>query len=501
MIRVRQITGTVLLVLWSGCYGPPPPEPATQSAAVIELRLAGDLRRAPVRFDHAQHLKVVVDSGEKDACKSCHPIDEQGTVVPLFHREADIADHTAATEHYHQKCMACHREHDRDGKKTGPLLCGECHVGQEEAPSAWQQMTFDYSLHHRHERNYVDDCGACHHVYDEATKTLAHKKGAESACRDCHGKEDDGKNFSLANASHRACISCHRARGEKKQETGPIECAGCHDAGKQQAIEKLKQVPRLERQQPTLTWIHAPEASSKVVLFNHELHEPLTKNCSTCHHQTLKACSECHKVEAVAEGGGVSLEQAYHRASSEHSCVGCHSQESAKKACRGCHQVLTPPPGEAACLVCHAGPQPGAEKLALPEPVASQTMLADLPADSHDFPAQVEIGTLAKKYQAAKFPHRKIVAALHQNVVDSRLATAMHSKTETLCAGCHHHSPVGERPAACGACHDAKGTADKDQPDLFTAYHRQCVGCHQQMGLKQQGCTDCHAEAAQEVEK
>jgi hypothetical protein len=67
-------------------------------------------------------------------------------------------------------------------------------------------------------------------------------------------------------------------------------------------------------------------------------------------------------------------------------------------------------------------------------------------------------------------------------------------KTGVLCAGCHHHSPPDERVPACRSCHTDTARAGRDLPDLGTAYHRQCIGCHRAIGHAAQGCTDCHQE-------
>ena len=56
------------------------------------------------------------------------------------------------------------------------------------------------------------------------------------------------------------------------------------------------------------------------------------------------------------------------------------------------------------------------------------------------------------------------------------------------------HSPAGERPPRCAACHGEAAAATMDKPGLKVAYHRQCIGCHIEMNIQKQGCTDCHAE-------
>jgi hypothetical protein len=119
--------------------------------------------------------------------------------------------------------------------------------------------------------------------------------------------------------------------------------------------------------------------------------------------------------------------------------------------------------------------------------------LDPLPALSEGFPETVVIDALVSEYEASVLPHAKIVRALDAPVRDSSLASRFHGDSATLCSGCHHHSPVGVRPPACRSCHSESADPISDRPGLKVAYHRQCVGCHVEMAVKQQGCTDCHA--------
>jgi hypothetical protein len=123
-----------------------------------------------------------------------------------------------------------------------------------------------------------------------------------------------------------------------------------------------------------------------------------------------------------------------------------------------------------------------------------------LPAVSDGFPETVLIDHLVKQYKPSTLPHRKIVFSLQEDLRQNRLASAFH-REGVLCAGCHHRSPIGMRPSPCRACHDPSGHPTEDKPGLFTAYHRQCLGCHQAMALKQVGCEDCHQKTSKEGTK
>lgn len=92
----------------------------------------------------------------------------------------------------------------------------------------------------------------------------------------------------------------------------------------------------------------------------------------------------------------------------------------------------------------------------------------------------------------------------------------------TSCATCHHHTvdmPITDMRCipchkdnvqvdviACKGCHEINpGTASKlnstqtgkfyhiDTAGLKRAYHMQCMGCHEEMGVANE-CKDCHAK-------
>jgi hypothetical protein len=80
-------------------------------------------------------------------------------------------------------------------------------------------------------------------------------------------------------------------------------------------------------------------------------------------------------------------------------------------------------------------------------------------------------------------------------VEDSDLANTFHKNQQTLCMGCHHNSPSSLTPPDCAACHAAAGdgrpTSAPGIPDLKTAYHGQCMGCHEKMEIATVPSTDC----------
>jgi hypothetical protein len=493
MMSERWVVMAVPLLLSLGCHGSGETD-AGLPPSLISIGMADpgvDLWRPAVTFDHEKHTTVLGEG----SCAECHLADDQGKLSFRFQRMEDPPDPDDLMNLYHDACGQCHQE--RSEEET-PVACAECHRARGPGDSLRAPMSFDYSLHARHSLAEGDKCETCHHVYNEATERLEYVKGQEGSCRDCHGAVDEGNTPSLARASHGDCVNCHLAKMDEGRDHGPVLCIGCHDAEVQDSFVALEEIPRIPRDQPDTAWIKAEGGESPLVPFNHLRHEPQTRSCSTCHHQTLKACRECHTLRGTEEGKGVILGEAYHDNRSEHSCVGCHKRKTREKDCRGCHHVLNHPPGQHSCPICHSGPLPAEEALETPPDAGDPPALPPLPEISDDFPETVVIDGMVDEYGPSTLPHQKIVAHLHEAVGRSPLARRFHGSNEVLCSGCHHESTPGTRPPPCSSCHDKEGESTVDKPGLKDAYHRQCLGCHQEMGLAQQGCTDCHESASKE---
>ena len=516
-MRASQSMPILLLGLVSVCClsssGCGVSEAAEEAARpdVIDLghsALLGELEREPVQFPHDLHTEALTERGED--CTHCHAVQDDGYLSAVYKPLMD-ADEAQAMDLYHDSCTGCHEEIESQGARAGPVICGDCHRRQPAYVSSLVPFGFDYSLHYRHVEATNDKCDACHHVYDEKTRKLVYVKGQESSCRDCHRKKTEGNRSSFQVAAHEQCIGCHREPlPEYKIEPDshpPKQCAGCHDRERQLEIKRIKNPPRMKRNQPDFVLLSASEAelaSSKLptVPFSHVDHEEATTTCRSCHHDTLKACNECHTLEGNKEGQEVTLYQATHEMMSEHSCVGCHDTEKAATKCAGCHALMEQGSlSEQSCGVCHEGP--------LPENLESEralwTSIEDfrpkpfemaLSFSPDDIPETVKIGVLAEEYQAAEMPHRKIVDKLSQYIGESSLASYFHGRGDVVCQGCHHDTPVGEKPPLCESCHE-KRAADSDlrRPGLLGAYHRQCLGCHKMMEIKKPSdCYGCHAE-------
>ncbi|HOV87644.1 MAG TPA: cytochrome c3 family protein [Syntrophobacteraceae bacterium] len=134
-----SIIGVLMIVLigllmWTGRVGAQPETIVLEHKDVFK-----ELQRPAVKFNHEVHAgaypdcvechhvyetkggkKVNVWSGEGQPCSECHKIEDSGKIPAL--REA-----------FHENCTGCHRKLAQGGKKTGPVMCGECHVWPKAA--------------------------------------------------------------------------------------------------------------------------------------------------------------------------------------------------------------------------------------------------------------------------------------------------------------------------------------------------------------------------------
>ena len=460
------------------------------------LAAFGELERPPVAFPHDQHSQALAERDQD--CETCHPRYQDGRLSQKFFRLADENRETVM-DIYHLECVACHNDTAALGLKSGPTICGDCHLRRPRLVSIRQPMGFDRSLHHRHVEHMGQECEQCHHEYNEETKEIYYAKGEETTCRYCHLPERQADVSSLSEAAHWACVDCHF----DLPDAGPTECQGCHDLERQSQIARVENPARLDRGQPDFVLLHSSKgdlATSKLptVPFPHIEHEATLDTCRSCHHQSMATCVECHTLAGNEDTQGVTLQQAMHSMTSEHSCVGCHNQEKAAPTCAGCHALMEQGRlTEHACTVCHTGPLP-ADLAASGESFTSMAQYRPQPEESRlsfsaeDVPETVTIGTLSDKYEPAVFPHRQVVDKLMEYIADSKVATHFHGDEDVVCQGCHHHSPAGQKPPLCENCHGAPfNETDPFKPGLFGAYHRQCIGCHESMQIEKPAITDC----------
>jgi len=491
--------------------------------SIAHIDIFGTLERPQVIFDHKKHVEALVKDGKKDweTCESCHPWDVDKTQMSfIFPQKATKKDKDSYMHAYHDECMNCHKEMNSQKKKSGPVICGDCHVEKLAAVQyAYPAAEFSFEHHDNHdkklkEKNIQDNCVYCHHIYNDE---LVYEKGKEWSCHYCHdmGKKAGPvlaverriigkKGLSLDKVSHTRCLNCHlyykkQDEGKKKakdEKEIPVACVQCH-TGKYKTVAELEKVPRPDSGQSDKAFIESEASKMKGVPFDHKAHQTQSKTCRGCHHETLNACKECHTLTGKLDGGNVTIAAAYHEISSEQSCTGCHAVRQADKKCSGCHHAIMPVdvqtkgPKRAVCAICHSG-----KRDLLPS-----TKLSVAGLDTEKVKKEVEVKILEKEYQPSKFPHLKIIEGLVKISNDDKLAAYFHRDLQTLCEGCHHQSRAEaeakkDEPPYCRNCHSiAFDPQHLSRPRLLAAYHRQCIQCHEKMELeKGRECKDCHKE-------
>lgn len=520
--------------------------PADGKIAIAHTEIFGTLQRPQVIFDHRKHEEAM----RQDGCAACHPVNNENKLTFTFPKKIDGKGWKAAMNAFHDECIGCHK-----AKKEGPVTCNDCHRKDlASATSEYPAAAFDFADHFAHVRVMRDrfgkgDCGQCHHTYDAKEQKLVRKAGTEESCAYCHdlnkkrGPELSAitsvaasKGLSTRKVSHQQCLDCHLELQDEYQKMAnkdtahnihkdkvrcdachvpdskavvsctnchiPTDCAKCH-TGTYRSAADLSDTPRPYRGQKDVAFITIENARMNGVAFNHRSHQNYTTKCTACHHETMKACKECHSLTGKQEGGGVNIAKAYHKASSPYSCAGCHNTMKAEKECAGCHyyiadvDVETMNPKQGTCASCHSGRKD----------VAGMPKAFSVPG----VVGNISINVLEKEYEPAVFPHADIVGKLARISNESRLATYFHRDAQTLCEGCHHYSAGAAQvqrglPPNCRNCH----MVDYDKKNLnevrlLTAYHNQCMGCHDKMGIEkgssvaaEEGdrCAACHKKKA-----
>ena len=203
---------------------------------VIRIDAIGQLKKVempPAVFLHAEHTKALAATGQD--CSVCHTPTANGHTVK-FQRKEDGTDAKKLENIYHNGCIGCHENMASNNQKTGPLdgECRACH--DTKLPFKAEQKPVKMgskSLHYLHvsskaivnPANSEENCGVCHHVYDEKLNKLVWKKGQEDACAACHGEKAVGSTPSLQTAVHTKCVWCHEnvAQSSRAYLTAQVE--------------------------------------------------------------------------------------------------------------------------------------------------------------------------------------------------------------------------------------------------------------------------------------
>jgi cytochrome c553 len=112
----------------------------------------------------------------------------------------------------------------------GLILCTAAAFSQEDMVKVDNRFfdnpqrsasVFEHDAHN--ETAGIEDCAACHHVYDDDGNLVEDESSEDSSCSECHGDRDEGRMPNLRKAYHLNCKGCHFTEG-----AGPVLCGECH---------------------------------------------------------------------------------------------------------------------------------------------------------------------------------------------------------------------------------------------------------------------------------
>lgn len=76
---------------------------------------------------------------------------------------------------------------------------------------------------HNEAADLEENCGLCHHSFDDEGNLLEDESSEDSSCAECHSVSAEKKKTPLRAAFHARCRSCH-----EDEKRGPVTCGGCH---------------------------------------------------------------------------------------------------------------------------------------------------------------------------------------------------------------------------------------------------------------------------------
>ncbi len=117
------------------------PESRADIIRIDSMKVFGRLDRRPVFFLHQKHTEAL-KSQDKD-CSACH-LSENNVRSNKYMRLEDTS-RQEVMDIYHDNCIGCHRETAAAKQKSGPVVCGECHVPHPGVVSSWQPIGMDNS--------------------------------------------------------------------------------------------------------------------------------------------------------------------------------------------------------------------------------------------------------------------------------------------------------------------------------------------------------------------
>jgi hypothetical protein len=116
-------TALLILLALSSAY-------SQEDVMVLNTEELGLHQRPLVHFKHAKHTEIIDCSrSHHDFDRFGNNLDGEGQKCSACHRvEATAENGVSLVNAFHVQCKSCHEAFRSRGEKSGPVMCGQCHV-------------------------------------------------------------------------------------------------------------------------------------------------------------------------------------------------------------------------------------------------------------------------------------------------------------------------------------------------------------------------------------
>ncbi len=341
-----------------------------------------------------------------------------------------------------ERCDRCHSPHVARYKgllRMRPVkLCFSCHEKEKKG--------FSEGLVHMPVEQGL--CLKCHAPHKSSSSRLL-RASVSKTCSQCHEKLFEKKRYAHAPFKRGQCLRCHMPHNSKRPNLlvdDPKKlCVKCHNK-RCPKLSSVKAFINVERGQVDCLSCHTPHASNQAALLREFIHDPVKKDCSTCHSGSGPSPDKCFKCHKEVRDQ-MNMTHSHFSSRVGISCTRCHSPHAGddKNLLRGSEYQV--------CRNCHGGTY--------------------------------------ERYKMSRYKHPdiKICSGCHEPHGSKHLAMLKGNGT-TMCVRCHESQgkfthPIGEdvldrrtgQEVTCVTCHNPMGTEFKfelvreGKKDL-------CIVCH-----------------------
>lgn len=330
--------------------------------------------------------------GKEESCYYCHDLTKKRGEETFKIQKIAKEKNLNISQAFHSLCLNCHLDYIQKDKKSGPVVCNQCHTGiyktNEELtkikrPQIGQKETvfilvngakmkgvlFNHKLHEdispkcrycHHER--LEKCSNCHTLNGDKKAnfidlvTIYHSISSDKTCRGCH--------LSLIKKK-KECLSCHhlvKIERNKFKDDKEKNCMKCHTGEKRTFFNKPLKIEDSKIKPEKNIYIETISKEFEKAYMPHEkiikvlleinnknklalyFHQRIETICEGCHHNLdfnsiknrIPKCSNCHPIIGNYIYPEITkLQGAYHG-----QCIKCHEYLKIEKAlqCNSCHK-------------------------------------------------------------------------------------------------------------------------------------------------------------------